>query len=507
MLVVLRIAFLPSMYIRTTKTSSGSIAVQVVRYRHRKKMIVAHIGSARNRQELAALKQTAAAWIEKTAQQPALFSAPPAPRLIPLEKCQYLGFRYALVYESLLKLFTLFKFHLLSRPLLTDLIAARIIEPASKLQSLQFLDEFLGIRHSRRDLYRQMPEFAGLQAQVEARVLAVAKKEFHFDFSLVFYDVTTLYFESFKPDELRKPGYSKDNKAQQPQIVIGLLVTADGFPVAYHLFEGNKFEGHTLIPVIAAFKRKHRIGRVTVVADAAMISMENVLALRARGLHYIVGARMGNISPGLLQEINAALKGQDGAAIRMTTAHGDLVCDFSQKRYRKDMREMERQIQKAEGLVSNPGAVKRAKFLRTGAKTRYELNTNLVEKTKLLLGIKGYYTNLGPETDDQTIIDRYHSLWHVEQAFRIAKSDLRMRPIYHFKRTTIEAHILICFMALAVCRYMELKIGKSTRHIVKALKSVTDARILNTLTREEITLRSEIKDEAKQLLIKLGLRY
>lgn len=119
-----------------------------------------------------------------------------------------------------------------------------------------------------------------------------------------------------------------------------------------------------------------------------------------------------------------------------------------------------------------------------------------MEKTTLLLGIKGYYTNLGPSVSDRLIIEHYHNLWHVEQVFRMAKSDLRMRPIYHFKEHTIKAHVLICFMASAV--------GKSIKHIVKALKGVTDARLLNTLTGEEITMRSEIKEETKQLLSQLN---
>jgi len=122
----------------------------------------------------------------------------------------------------------------------------------------------------------------------------------------------------------------------------------------------------------------------------------------------------------------------------------------------------------------------------------------------LLLGIKGYYTNLGPSVSDRLIIEHYNNLWHVEQAFRIAKSDLQMRPIYHFKQHAIKAHVLICFMALAVCKYMEIKTGKSIKHIVKALKGVTDARILNTLTGDVITMRSNIKDETNQLLMHLN---
>lgn len=495
------------LYIRTTKTASGSTAVQVVKYHKRKKVIVTHIGSARDKQELSALKQTGYAWIEKASSQPSLFPLNTASNLIPLNKCQYLGFYYTLVYESLQKLFVRFKFHLLHNKLLTDLAVARIVQPGSKLQSLEFLEEFMGVKHQRRSLSRQLPKFIDLQDQVEAKVLAIAKKEFHFDFSFVFYDVTTLYFESFEADALRKPGFSKDNKSQQPQIIIGLLVNNDGFPVAYQIFEGNKFEGHTLIPVISAFKRKHKIKMLTIVADAAMISFANITALKDNGLHYIVGARTGSLPPKLIKEVSDILNHQDGATIRKSTEYGDLICEFSNKRFAKDKCEMDKQIKKAEDLLKYPSGIKRTKFIKAKNNATYELNQGLMDKTKLLLGLKGYYTNLGVEISDHLVIQHYHNLWRVELAFRIAKSDLQMRPVYHFKENTIKAHILICFIALVVCKYMELKTNKSTKHIIKLLKGVTDARILNTLTNQEITLRSQISEETKQLLIQMGVWY
>src|SRR4030043_2225904 len=144
-----------------------------------------------------------------------------------------------------------------------DLVIIRIVEPASKLHSLELLDEFFGIKYLRKDFYRYLPEFILLKDKTESKVLTLAKNEFDFDFSLVFYDVTTLYFETFQSDELKKPGFSKDNKSQQPQILIGLIVDAQGFPVAYEIFAGNKFEGHTLIPIISSFKRKHQIEKLT----------------------------------------------------------------------------------------------------------------------------------------------------------------------------------------------------------------------------------------------------
>ena len=496
-------------HIRTTKTSSSATAVQVVKYENRKMIIAAHIGSAHNPEELNALKKTAALWIEKESKQRPLFPQSNScnGNFIQLDKCQYLGARYGFIYDILMQVIKHFSFcSLTDKKMFIDLVIIRIVEPASKLHSLELLDEFFGIKYLRKDFYRYLPEFILLKDKTESKVLTLAKNEFDFDFSLVFYDVTTLYFETFQSDELRRPGFSKDNKSQQPQILIG-LVDAQGFPVAYEIFKGNKFEGHTFIPIISAFKRKNQIKKLTVVADAAMISMDNVRALERNKLSYIVGARTSNLPIKLIKEISLKLGKKDGANLRIKTEHGQLVCDFSLKRYRKDKFEMDKQIMKAEMLLKNPARAKRVKFVKGKNKTELEINNELIQKTKSLLGVKGYYTNLTEEVDNLTIIKHYHNLWHVEQAFRIAKSDLEIRPIFHFKEHTIEAHILICFMALAVCKYMEIKTAKSTKQIVRILRSVTDARIKNTLTGEEITMRSEITAEITEILSKFGVSY
>lgn len=481
--------------------------MQIVRYENRKLIVVSHVGSAHTKEEEGALKLSAQDHIKKISKQASLFtSAKQEPsNMVSLEKCKYLGFQYCFMYETLSRIFIHFKFHKLRNNILNDLVLMRIAEPTSKLRSIELLNEYFGIKYLRKRFYEALAGFADFKNKAETKALDIAKKEFNFDFSFVFYDVTTLYFESFKPDELRKHGFSKDNKSQQPQIVIGLVVTQEGFPVAYEVFEGNKFEGHTLIPVIHKFQARHRIKTLTVVADAAMLSFENIKALEANALRYIVGARMGNLPFRVIENISKKLNQRDGAHLRTTTSHGDIVCAFSSKRYAKGGREMENQIKKAEVLVKAPSALRRTKFLRNKDKANLELNTELIEKTKLLLGIKGYYTNLGAEVSNQTIIDHYHGLWHVEQAFRIAKSDLQMRPIYHFKKEAIETHVLICFMALAVCKYMEIKTGKSTKKIVELFKNVTDARILNTLTNQEIIMRSPISEKLKQALSQLGL--
>lgn len=498
-------------HIRKTKTASGATAIQVIHYSDRVLVIDAHIGSAHTDDEVKTLKAIAASWIEKTTRQFSLFPASGdhtgGGNLALVSRCEYLGVRYTFLYETLHKLVARFGFGAYCSKLLQDLVIMRMVEPASKLRSLELLEEYFGIHHRRQAFYEAVPRWIVLKDQAERSALAVATAEFKFDFSLVFYDVTTLYFESFEPDDLRKPGFSKDNKFNQPQIIIGLVVNSEGFPVAYEIFAGNKFEGHTLIPVIEAFKQQYAIATLTVVADAAMISIDNIEALKQHGLHYIVGARMGNLPQKFIHEIADGLQQRDGATMRVETAHGTLVCDFSRHRYRKDKRDMDKQIKKAEGFIRDPAALKRTKFLKMGKGTAYQLNTELIEKHTRLLGIKGYYSNLESTVDDRTIINHYHNLWHVEQAFRVAKSDLQMRPMFHFKQETIKVHVLICFMALAVSKYLEIKTAISLQQIITSFKRITDARLLNTLTNEEIVMRTKIPDRVKTLLKKLELSY
>lgn len=489
-------------YLRTTKTASGATAVQVVRYNNRKRIVVKHIGSAHTPEDLLSLTQTARNWIEQATHQQRLFPQDTKPSFTPIEKCVYLDTRYSFIYEVLSQLLRLFQFDKLNNQLLPDLVIMRIIQPLSKLESLEYLSEMFGITYKRGKLYQVIASFSTLKNDVEKKAVTFAKRHLSFDFSIVFYDVTTLYFESFKEDaeNFKKPGFSKDNKNNQPQIVIGLIVTREGFPVSYDVFEGNTFEGKTFIPTITKFKDSYEVKNLTVVADAAMISFENVQELIKNNLSYIVGARMAGLKHDQMIQISKDLNCVDSASTRIETERGLLVCDFSLKRYQKDKREMEKQIAKAEKLLAVKEGLRRTKFLKNkdDKKTEQVLNTELIEKTKMLLGIKGYYTNL-PDKNDKTIIDHYHNLWHVEQAFRVAKSDLAMRPIYHFKKQTIEAHILICFMALAICKYMELKTGKSTKRIIKLLKSITEARMKNLLTGEIFIMRKEISKEVNQL--------
>lgn len=491
--------------IRQIKYAANSISIQVYKIENRKRVIVRHIGTARNKQEQSDLLTLANNFIEKVSKQVTLFEDTSSNNILHLKQTEFIGLHYAFLYELISKLLITIGFDKIKTILLLDLVILRMIEPASKLRSIELLDEYFGIKHRRQNYYQSAPQWLALKAKAETIALGFARKQYAFNFDLLFYDVTTLYFEAFEEDELRKKGFSKDSKSQQPQILVALMVTKEGFPIAYEVFAGNTFEGHTIIPVVKNFISKNNVKEFTVIADAAMISSENVQALREHQINYIVGARLGNLSNELVATIDKSISREDGTSIRIKTDNGCLVCSYSSGRYRKDKYEMEKQIAKAKYIIDNPSKNKKIKFTQsTGQKI--ELNQKLIDKTKKLLGIKGYYTNLEEHiVDNTTIIDRYHELYKIEQVFRISKSDLQTRPIFHYKEEPIKLHLLICFMALAVTKHIELQTNISIRKFIHECKKVTDARLKNKLTGKELRIRASLNPATIEILRKLAL--
>jgi len=500
---------------RTTKTGAKNTAVQVVRREHQQTIIVKHIGTAHNSNELQILQKRAETFILENSGInplfPELFGKEKQQTIIEVEqiisRLEVVKTNHTFTHTFLSFFYDYLGFASFKSNLLRDLVIMRIVEPCSKLRSLELLKEYFSINYGRTNMHKKLSEMVKQKETLEKIAVLYAKNHLDFDFSIVFYDVTTLYFESFRQDrdEFRKPGFSKDNKANQPQIVIGLIVTKEGFPVSYDVFAGNTFEGKTFIPTITKFKNTYEIKNLTVVADAAMISYPNVQSLIANGLSYIVGGRMASLKKTEIEEVNQKLIGKeeslkklkkkDGLSTRIETDRGTLICDFSFKRYQKDKREMDKQIVKAKKLLEENEGTKRVKFIKNkdDEKTEQVLNTNLIEKTKQLLGIKGYYTNLTDETD-KTIIDHYHSLWRVEKAFRIAKSDLEARPVFHHKKENVEAHILIVFLSLCISKVIELLTKYSIKKVRHMIWSVLDVELIYASTGKTFIKRTNITE-------------
>lgn len=271
--------------VRKVKTKSGAVAIQVVRYVGHKSIVLKHIGSAKEDLELNLLRQLALEWIEQQSAQLSLFPTQKQ-KLLVVERGECIGETHHFALRFFMSCFDECGLSHLPR-LLLDLAIMRLIEPASKHRSIELLQHYFGIRYSQR-FYRNIPKLTVHQTDVEQCAYNVAKQRFNEPFYFVLYDVTTLYFESFKADEFKIQGFSKDNKSQQPQIVIGLLVTQSGFPLLYKVFAGNTFEGKTMLPVVEKFIQIHPQVKPIIVADAAMLDEVRLAELGQKKLSYIV---------------------------------------------------------------------------------------------------------------------------------------------------------------------------------------------------------------------------
>jgi transposase len=487
--------------IRKVRTKSGATAIQVVQYHGHRAKIAKHIGSCKENIEYELLLQEATAWIEDQTSQTNIFPEPKQKILI-VERGECIAVTHHFAYQFFMCCLKECNFTHLP-PLLLDLAIIRLIEPASKLRSIELLSRYFGIHYSQR-IYRTIPKLMLHKADIEQSAYSVAEQMFKEQFYYVLYDVTTLYFESFKADELKIQGFSKDNKSQQPQIVIGLLVTQSGFPLSYEVFAGNTFEGKTMLPVVEAFISKHPQAKPIVVADAAMLDDERLEELKGKNISYIVGARLANANLGLVQQIQGSLNAVNGAIVRLQSKHGDLICDFSKNRYKKELSDLNKLIQKAQELVAKQSSGNKAKFIKRISKEKIELNTALIEKRKLLLGIKGYCTDLSEaQLPSHQVIERYHQLWRVEQSFRMSKFDLETRPIYHQKEDAIRSHVLICFVALIIEKYLELTTKISLRSIRTLVWNITESHIRDTMTKETFKFISPTSEIIKSPLATL----
>lgn len=493
--------------IREVKTASKKVAVQAIYYKHRKRMVLKHFGSAGTEVELAELRIVATEFIKDYSSQLSIFPTDNPKTVLFIEHSHCVGFYYTFFYKTVHNLLATIGFTSIGTALLQDLVVMRILEPCSKLRSIELMETYFGIRHRRQRYYSDAKQWLALKQQVQSLVIDFAKQQYQFDYSLLFYDVTTLYFESFESDELRHTGFSKDSKSQQPQILVALMVNREGLPIAFDIFPGNTFEGHTIIPVIKSFIKQNKVQHFTVVADAAMISTDNINELQKEHIHYIVGARLGNISTDLFNQIDTQIIREDGKLIRLSTDKGDLICTYSTSRYKKDKYEMEKQLHKAKMMIEKPSKNKKAKFVKANNE-QFELNQNLINKTEKLLGLKGYYTNLTEQVlSSNKVVERYHELYKIEQAFRIAKSDLQTRPIFHFKEEPIQLHILICFMAMVVSKHIELKTGVSIKRFITDCKQITDARMLNEITQKEVIIKGKITERVTSHLHNLKMPH
>ena len=358
-----------------------------------------------------------------------------------------------------------------------QLVLCRISYPRSKLKTTEYLYRYKQISWTEDQVYRYLDKLYNTQKEKVQKIsYEHTLKLLNNKLCVVFYDVTTLYFEIDEEDELRKTGFSKEGKHQNPQIVLGLLVSQFGYPLAYDIFEGNKFEGHTMLPVVDAFKEKYKLQQLTIIADSGLLSKFNIENLQHKGYEFILGARIKNENEAVKKKILAInLKNGQSAIIRKEDLR--LIISYSDDRARKDRYNREKGLRKLEKQVKT-GRLTKAninnrgynKFLKLEGEIKVGIDHEKIELDSRWDGLKGYITNANLDKDQ--IIENYGHLWQIEKAFRIAKHDLRIRPVYHRLQRRIEAHICISFVAYKVYKELErqLKLKKANISPEKAIE-------------------------------------
>jgi transposase len=476
-------------FIRKVKTASGATAVQIAFKIHGKITRLIHIGSAHTEEELQVLLGLAKQKLIGSQQSLFPKSDSSANRTFKIGLKQSFS---ELLFKVLTEQYNALGFDNLADEDFANLCVARIVEPTSKLDSLRVLAD-LGINGlSKNRLYRCLARTVehNYRSKLEEACFKHASMQ---GISLVLYDVTTLYFEIQKEDEYRKPGMSKERRLE-PQIIVGLLVDQQGFPLGLHSFEGNTAETNTILPVIEQFKARHGLTEITVVADAGMMSAKNLEALTLAGYHYIVGSRLHKI-PYDIAEYQKTGTLSDSQTITVKLKDSRIIYQYKEKRAALDIRNIQKQIAKAQKVISGQSPVKKTKFLSTQTKDK-KLNQALVAKAYALAGVKGYVTNL--DLPDKQIIGYYHQLFAVEASFRMAKSDLRARPIFHHKRDSIEAHLTVVLGALSVARIIESRTGISIKQFVKTLKPIRSGTV--TINGREYVAEAEIPPAVIEIL-------
>jgi hypothetical protein len=527
-----------SRFVRRVRTASGAVAVQLVVKDHGAVVEVEHLGSAHTDGEFALLLATARERLQPGQQEldlgelsvePARLddtadwtrpepgpdlpvAGPPASPGRPRSHSasgRVVNTAALTLWNVLGDAYARLGFDTIADKAFRAMTLARVIEPTSKADTIRVLTEIGAPLPGLRTLFRALARCQQRDYRAELAGACLAHATRGGALSLILYDVTTLHFEAENEDSLRKVGMSKERRVD-PQVQVGLLVDRSGFPLEVHCFEGNTAETSTLLPVLESFRERHEATDLVVVADAGMLSAKNLNAIEDAGLSFIVGSRITKAPYDLAAHFERHGNAfDDGQVLESTRVMGTgkaarsrrVVYQYRFARHKHDDRAINAMVDRAEKVAEGKRPLKKDRFVRIDTAGK-EVDWALVERARRLAGLKGYVTNLPAETmDGAAVVDAYHDLWQVEKSFRMAKSDLRARPIFHHKRESIEAHLTVVFAALAVSRHLQDITGVSIKNIVRTLRTVRSATI--RLGGQEITLDPEIPAAAQSILDRL----
>ena len=475
------------MFIRKNKNRSGSVSIQIVQKNRRKNKVIKTVGIAHTQREEELLTMLANTEMERLQGSQSLFVE-----------------HDDLVVDSFVESISNDHFQIIGSELILGkiykkigfpqggscdyfkrLVLCRLVYPGSKLKTVDYFRQHLNLDVSVYSIYRFLDELAsGLKQQIEEISFNYTKKILRGKIGVVFYDMTTLYFEASEEDDYRITGFSKDGKHQQPQIMIGLLVSSHGYPIGYQIFEGNTSETKTLIPVLETFQKKFELDKPIIIADAALLSQKNIEALRADQYEYILGGRLKNEKDPIKEKI-LGLEIKENKPRELSSPNGRLIVTYSSKRAHNDRKNREKGLRRLEKKIASGKLSKKHinnrgynKYLKLTGDINITIDYEKFRADGLWDGLKGYVTNT--RLSKNKVIEHYSQLWHVEKAFRISKTDLRIRPIYHRLKRRIEAHISICFTAYTIYKELERSLRKNKISLSpeKAIENIKEIRQL-----------------------------
>ena len=453
------------MFVRKKRNQSGSVSVHIISKKYGKQKFITSLGASKDPQKIAELYQQAQNKIHYTSGQSSLFilekDAAIQSFLENISNSQIKVIGPELIFG---KLFDKIGFNQIPSELFRHLVITRLVYPGSKLKTVDYLQRYKGITISVDRIYRFLDKLQNkYKKQVEQISFNYTKKILGNKISVIFYDLTTLYFEAEDEDDLRKIGFSKDGKSQKPQIMLGLLVGLDGYPIGYDIFEGNTFEGHTFIPILEKFQKKFNFNKPIVVADAGLLSKSNIYALETKHYQYILGARIKREQSSIKQKI-LKLDLSDGeieeVVLNTTKSKTRLIISYSSKRAKKDQNNRKKGLARLEKKIKSGKLTKQHinnrgynKYLKLTGNIKIKIDYDKFRDDQKWDGLKGYVTN--SDLEKKEVLENYSNLWLIEKAFRISKTDLRIRPIYHRLKSRIEAHICVSFSAYAIYKELE----------------------------------------------------
>lgn len=492
------------MFLRKLKNRSGSISVQIISKSHGRYKVVKTIGSGVTEQQVQKLWYSGKQELGRLGNQSKLFVSENDTIVEQVfESLKNAGVRTVGPELVFGKIYDYIGFGAIKEDLFRHLVISRLAFPLSKLKTIEYLYRYQGVLLDIDAIYRFLDKLnSKLKDQAEQIAFRHTQKILGGNISVVFYDMTTLYFETSDEDDLRKTGFSKDGKHQCPQIYLGLLVGLDGYAIGYDIFEGSIYEGHTLIPFLEKITAKFNLEKPIVIADAGLLSNDNIKALEQKNYEYIIGARLKNEPEKIKQQIlQKPLADAEILKIRKEN-NTRLIVAYATNRAVKDEHNRNRGLQRLEKQVkagrltkSNINNKGYNKYLKLQGEIRIEIDYDKFNNDKRWDGLKGYITNT--KLSNKQVIENYKNLWHIEKAFRMSKTDLRIRPIYHRLQRRIEAHICLSFTAY--CIYKELERVLYTEKSQLSLKKAAEL----THNMYEITYTLPESKHTKSTLLKM----